>query len=287
MAPSLPLVALLSLVLEMQLIGPCWGHFRRRDSGAASKSFLEETSDKATDALLAELPISFNSSTSCRAQPSPDIARGAACLALTTPGIESRLKYPLDAEDHFLQIERALARWKQKAQHHPHRAAEFEGPWIENAWASHFGPLMYDAKKPGEAPSCLRDFFGPFVPILLPWVDRWFLNVKKYPPGLLATLKKHLRKDVLYITLSQNDVGLEGVFDLRREYPNILVLSAGGYGHVAVPLLKQDELPLSAETTPQRLPLASRPLLASYTGNIGTPLRAHLLKQPTSLLRIL
>jgi hypothetical protein len=146
---------------------------------------------------------------------------------------------------------------------------------------------MYDAKKPGEAPSCLRDFFGPFVPILLPWVDRWFLNVKKYPPGLLATLKKHLRKDVLYITLSQNDVGLEGVFDLRREYPNILVLSAGGYGHVAVPLLKQDELPLSAETTPQRLPLASRPLLASYTGNIGTPLRAHLLKQPTSLLRIL
>jgi len=273
-APSLPLVTLLNVVLKMQLIGPCWGRYRRRNGGIASKSFLEETSDKATNALLAELPTAFNS-TSCRARPLPDIARGAACLALTTPGIEARMKYPLDAEEHFLQIERALARWKQKAKHQPHRAAGFEGPWIENAWASHFGPLMYDTEKTGEAPKCLRDVFGPFVPILLPWVDRWFCNAKHYPPGLLVALKEVLRKDVLYITLAQNDIGLEGVFDLRREYPNILVLSAGGYGHVAVPLLKQEESPLSAETTPPRLPLPNRPLLASFTGDIGTSSRAH------------
>jgi len=47
---------------------------------------------------------------------------------------------------------------------------------------------------------------------------------------------------VLYITVSQNDEGiLGGKHDklTAADIPNVIVLSAGGYGHVPVPLLKQ------------------------------------------------
>jgi hypothetical protein len=48
---------------------------------------------------------------------------------------------------------------------------------------------------------------------------------------------------VLYITVSQNAVGITGDDELKMEsIPNILVLSAAGYGHVPIPLLKQQQM---------------------------------------------
>ena len=44
-----------------------------------------------------------------------------------------------------------------------------------------------------------------------------------------------LRPDVLYVTVSQDDQGLHRLVQLR---PNILVFSAGGSGHIAIPLVK-------------------------------------------------
>ena len=73
--------------------------------------------------------------------------------------------------------------------------------------------------------------------------------------------------------MSQNDQGLFGLFD-HGEWPNVLVLSAGGYGHVALPLLKQEE-PVWGSAGSRGFtgegfaaPLASRPYLASFTGTI-------------------
>ena len=42
-------------------------------------------------------------------------------------------------------------------------------------------------------------------------------------------LLKVLRPDVMYITVVQGAEGLKSIGDL---FPNILVLSSGGYGHV-------------------------------------------------------
>jgi hypothetical protein len=59
---------------------------------------------------------------------------------------------------------------------------------------------------------------------------------------------------VLYLTVSQDDDGIgmelrngrrwpsqcynQHHFTLAVEFPNLVVLSAGGYGHVAIPLVK-------------------------------------------------
>jgi hypothetical protein len=67
-----------------------------------------------------------------------------------------------------------------------------------------------------------------------------------------------LRPDVPYLTLVQNDEGL-GHFQLMD---NILVLSAGGNGHVPVPLYKQEE-PLTEN------PRSERKWLLSYAGSLG------------------
>ena len=232
-------------------------------------NFMSETSDKATEQFISKLPAQSTNET-CRSLPDPDVEGAAACLGLTdhSLGLRGRFNYPADAESHFLEIERTLARFKQKEVHRPHRAAGFGGPWIENYFISHFENLVYGKTKRGKMKGCLRDTFGPFIPIFLPWVDRWIGNAKAYPSQMVAPLRSLLRKDVLYITVSQNDVGLDRAVDLKQ-LPNLVVLSAGGYGHVAVPLLKQKEEPLTGKSTPPRQPLDTRFFLASFTGNLG------------------
>lgn len=46
------------------------------------------------------------------------------------------------------------------------------------------------------------------------------------------------------------------------EFPNVLVLSAGGYGHVPVPLFKQDE------ALNNRKPVEDRSIFLSYVGSL-------------------
>jgi len=80
------------------------------------------------------------------------------------------------------------------------------------------------------------------VPLFVPWLGL-FLHPpqpKGYDGRLGAELKAMLRPDVLYVAVSQNDEGLStperwAGWPLDR---NIIVLSAGGYGHVPIPLIK-------------------------------------------------
>jgi len=49
----------------------------------------------------------------------------------------------------------------------------------------------------------------------------------------------------MYITVVQGADGLKSVGEL---FPNILVLSSGGYGHVPLPLLKAEQKPVEPQS---------------------------------------
>jgi len=191
------------------------------------------------------------------------------CLNQTTPNLI--LEYPNDADAHFYEIRMAMAPWMQHTSHKMHHAAGYAGPWIENRWISHFESLYDDSN--GNTTNnhstdndcyCLTDIFDPFVPLLLPWVDHWVRNSMRYPPGFLDALTSVLRPTVPYITVSQNDEGITGYHEFNMtEYPNILVLSAGGYGHVPIPLFKQEEKTATTKTSTQ-----NRKFSFSYVGSL-------------------
>lgn len=64
--------------------------------------------------------------------------------------------------------------------------------------------------------------------------------------------------------MSQSDDGLVGKNELNMDmFPNLLVLSAGGYGHVPVPLFKQEE-------PPNRKPVSERAFMSSFVGSLKT-----------------
>jgi hypothetical protein len=187
-----------------------------------------------------------------------NISYALDCLQRTTPDLP--LQYPIDAEEHFNEIRFKMARWAQHSEHQYHTGAGYSGPWIENEFISYFEALFDQDNQT----SCLPDYFGPFIPLFIPWVDHWVHAKSRYPDGFLEDLRSVLRTDVPYITVSQNDQGLRGYgrkFPMTS-VPNILVLSAGGYGHVPIPLLKQDEPPNN------HIPIRDRTIEVSYVGSL-------------------
>ncbi|KAJ1456137.1 hypothetical protein M885DRAFT_518142 [Pelagophyceae sp. CCMP2097] len=193
------------------------------------------------------------------------------CLAKTRA--VAGLAYPSDAEKHFDEVHRALAPWISAS--YPHTHGGYSGPWLENHWIGHFGAAAAASRKRGGK---LRDVFGEYIPLLVPWVDLWVntksgdrvLKVDKYhyPGGFAQALLNATRPSVRYVTVSQNAEGLEARDALMRRWftgrGNVLVLSAGGYGHVALPLLKQVE-PRNNQRNP-----ADRGFFVSFVGSLHT-----------------
>lgn len=138
--------------------------------------------------------------------------------------------FPDDAEQHFEQLQAAIKPFLSK---NPiHQYAGYNGPWIENVWINHFKdkPLAY---------------FRGLFPIFLNWIDS---EIVKDMPAMITALQSVIRKDCIYITVSQGDAGLH---EAAEYFPNILALSAGGFGHIVLPLIK-GELPatnISATTS--------------------------------------
>jgi hypothetical protein len=227
-----------------------------------------------------------------------DLEQPLLCLQQTTPNVT--LIYPDDAEFHFQEIRIILAQWAQHENHTMHTWSGYSGPWIENYWISKF-ESMYDTRllpllpplplplqlhndddtdgdndngtgddtTNNESSSfCLSDLYGPYIPIFIPWVDQ-FVNHWGYPNAFVRALKSVLRPNVPYITVSQNDEGLASnhrrLKQFHDEFPNVLVLSAGGYGHVPIPLFKQPEPALPHST---RINVANRPTVFSYVGSL-------------------
>ena len=111
-----------------------------------------------------------------------------SCLRLTTPGL--KLAYPLDAEAHYEEIRQRLAPWRQDHPgNHPHRAAGYSGPWLENEWISGFERQWAAAKARGQP---LQSVFGPWIPLLIPWTSLWVNNKYAYPRALLVALARCL-----------------------------------------------------------------------------------------------
>jgi hypothetical protein len=210
-----------------------------------------------------EHPSSFTAEEETPKVCSVDLSIALECLHQTTPSLV--LEYPDDAIEHFNEIRKALLPWAQSnnGTHHYHSGAGFDGPWIENYWISHF-ETMWDESSNNDANACLSDYFGPFIPIFVPWVDHWIKNGRHYPDGLVTTFLSVLRPNVPYVTVSKSAPGLPGKGEFEmHSIPNLLVLSSGGYGHVPIPLLKQDE------DRCNDLDVSRRTFDVSYVGSLG------------------
>jgi hypothetical protein len=130
----------------------------------------------------------------------------------------SKFAFPDDAQEHFEEI------YKRTAGHRNgpvHEYANYEGPWIENQFISKYHNRSLHT-------------FGGLIPIFVQWIDFQILRGRHFD-HIYNELTGILRPNVLYVTISQGDVGL-GKIGMR--HPNILALSAGGFGHIPLPLIK-------------------------------------------------
>lgn len=127
-------------------------------------------------------------------------------------------KFPEDAEQHFQILKNKTAEYRKIE---VNSYCGFDGPWLENIVISEY------LEKP-------LSFFGGFIPLFVQWVD-----IQVLMNGQLEKMQKSLelllRPNVLYLAISQSD---RGILDLGSAFPNIFVLSCGGFGHVPLPLVK-------------------------------------------------
>lgn len=149
------------------------------------------------------------------------------CLKLRRADEDSKNSSVSALEEHYADLLQKTGKYRD-VQMHTH--AGFSGPWIENIFISRFL----------QAP--LATFHG-MVPLFLQWTDIMVLAMhgsNELLGNLTNSLPSLLHSDVVYVAVSQHDYGLGRNLTLRC--PNLLVLSAGGYGHVPLPLIK-GELP--------------------------------------------
>lgn len=202
----------------------------------------------------------------------PSLEHAHACLRKSTPSLPS-LSYPADAEQHFGQLKSALREWWVWQ---PTRAWFGDNyTYLEDAWHSHFEALLQQQpRRP------LHELFGPYIPLFVDWC-----TYKTLPLNLVSTLRQHLRPNVAYITVSVNDDGPSGTASMTTfpfpgyawnnqqksfnqalklsEFPNLLVLSAGGYGHVPIPQLKRP-----AKLLRHEMPVEERTYDVSFVGSM-------------------
>ena len=127
------------------------------------------------------------------------------------------IEYPHDAEGHYYDLLERTSIFRNQPMHY---YAGYEGPWIENYFIDTFidKPLSY---------------FNGMIPLFIQWVD--IMVAANDFDKIVKLLREILRPDVLYLAVSQSDKGLE---DVQRHHPNILTISAGGWGHIPIPLIK-------------------------------------------------
>jgi hypothetical protein len=158
----------------------------------------------------------------------PCILDNPAATGLTADSF----KFPDDAEAHYQDLLNRTAKYRG---HPTHYTKGFDGPWIENLWIENFTskPLSY---------------FGGLIPIFVQFVDIHVHSFMRMGPinnaaykqlyhELGVDLKALLRPNVLYMAVSQDDESIT-FEDLFKTHPNILTLSAGGFGHIPIPLVK-------------------------------------------------
>ena len=145
------------------------------------------------------------------------------------------LRFPEDAEEHYAKLLQKTKKFRTNIL--PHTYSGHADPWLENKFIDHFSSLPLSS-------------FGGLIPLFIQWTDihvHHFAPLNASRPDPMPDLPKDtflsfhteimsmLRSTVLYVTVSQDD---QGLFKLSELVPNLLSLSAGGYGNVALPLIK-------------------------------------------------
>ena len=188
---------------------------------------------------------------------------------------------------HAWKVHAALARYRGLAMM---TSNGYSGPWVENVWIDTFarptpvnvsrGWWMQTVQAQGGVEGVTQlaeypaadivtllqpydfDLFYPWVPLFAQWEDlyyeRWNAGHAKYHTVQLAShLAHHLLKDVQYVTVVQRQSGfLPASSFLAPRFVNVLVLSAGGAGHVALPLFAQELSPLPPSPDTAGAPVA-------------------------------
>lgn len=139
-------------------------------------------------------------------------------------GKHVEFKFPLDAEEHYQTIINRTVDYRKAP---VHEYSEYSGPWIENIFINKF------IDRP------LHSFHG-LIPLFIQWIDSQILRGRHFD-YIFSELNAVLRPDVIYLAISQGDVGLGKI---AMHHPNILVLSAGGFGHCVIPLVKSEIQPI-------------------------------------------
>ena len=136
---------------------------------------------------------------------------------------------PKDLEDHYMEIMNLTAPLRNVS---IKTYLGYSGPWLENAFINEFC-----CDKP-------LSFFGGLVPLFVQWTDLWHLHKERWhtlPMG--KQLFSALRKDVIYLAVSQHADGIyHGSQYIRPDDNwNVLIFSGGGYGHAPIPLFMHEQ----------------------------------------------
>ena len=185
------------------------------------------------------------------------------CLKMT-PERQVKENFVLASEEirqkNYEEILKATKEWRKEPLE-THSYGGYSGPWMEHYFYMNF--------------CCNRSIseFGGLIPVFLPWLDVKVLYPSRYE-AVLKNVFSLFRDDCLYITVCQDDYGIEGSVGLEMIPWNLLILSGMGNGNVAIPVHTKRELPITNFTNEIRL---------SFVGSKASFSRAIILR---NLLKI-
>ena len=135
-------------------------------------------------------------------------------------------KYPSDAALHFEYVLRETSRYRGYA---PRKVGSYGGPWIDNLFIDKF------IRKP-------FSYFHGFIPLFVQWDDIYYHHIQKNTSissyiSIFQHLSKILRNDVLYLTVLHSK---SQIMFSRRIFPNIIIISESGNGHIPIPLIRNE-----------------------------------------------
>ena len=161
------------------------------------------------------------------------------------------------------------------------------GPWIEQYWIDEFANNrgIFDQNNTA-ASDWIQSRFGGAIPIFAQWTDCAAHGAHGFggrqcnrDDGKRAScaqeeeLRLLFRPTVAYVTVAQHDCGILGTWckaedeqvpaPLARLVRNIFVFSAGGYGHVPIPLIRSS-MAVEAPEAPK-----DRRYWVSFAGTVG------------------
>ena len=119
-----------------------------------------------------------------------------------------------------------------------HAGFQWSGPWIENHWIARWNEAVNAADL-----ATLEQAFYPVVPLFVQWTDGQYgladvQDDQRSRAWHLFKDGKLLRPDIIYVTVTQHDVGGPSIHLLCKHYKNVMVFSSGGWGSVILPLIK-------------------------------------------------